>query len=65
MTHNGIRRYLKVMSEATTALAEGEILELLKTCDAETEEAEYFEIILNKTASLFSAACETGPFSEG
>lgn len=60
MTHNGNPEILKVMSEATTALAEGEILELLKTCDAETEEAEYFEIIRNKTASLFSAACETG-----
>lgn len=60
MTHNGNPEILKVMSEATTALAEGEILELLKTCDAETEEGEYFEIIGNKTASLFSAACETG-----
>jgi octaprenyl-diphosphate synthase len=32
----------------------------LKTCDAETTEEEYFEIINNKTASLFSAACEVG-----
>jgi len=60
MTHNGNDEILKVMSEATTALAEGEILELLKTCDPDTEEAEYFEIIGNKTASLFSAACEVG-----
>lgn len=60
MTHNGNPEILKVMSEATTALAEGEILELLKTCDPETQEAEYLEIIGNKTASLFSAACEAG-----
>jgi octaprenyl-diphosphate synthase len=60
MTHNGDEEILRIMSEATTALAEGEILELLKTCDADTTEEEYFEIIRNKTASLFSAACEVG-----
>jgi octaprenyl-diphosphate synthase len=60
MTHNGNEEILRIMSEATTALAEGEILELLKTCDADTTEDEYFEIIRNKTASLFSAACEVG-----
>lgn len=60
MTHNGNEEILRIMSEATTALAEGEILELLKTCDGDTTEEEYFEIIKNKTASLFSAACEVG-----
>ncbi len=60
MAHNGNEEVLRIMSEATTALAEGEILELLKTCDAETTEEEYFEIIKNKTASLFCAACEVG-----
>jgi octaprenyl-diphosphate synthase len=51
---------LKVMSRATTDLAEGEILELLKTSDAKTTEAEYFEVIACKTAVLLSAACEVG-----
>lgn len=60
MAHNGNEEIMKIMSEATTSLAEGEILELLKTCDADTTEEEYFEIIKNKTASLFSAACEVG-----
>jgi octaprenyl-diphosphate synthase len=60
MTHNGNEEILRIMSEATTALAEGEILELLKTCDADTTEEEYLDIINNKTASLFSAACEVG-----
>lgn len=60
MAHNGNEEIIRIMSEATTALAEGEILELLKTCDADTTEEEYFEIIKNKTASLFSAACEVG-----
>lgn len=60
MTHNGSEEILKVMSEATTALAEGEILELLQTCNGDTTEEEYFEIINSKTASLFAAACEVG-----
>jgi octaprenyl-diphosphate synthase len=60
MAHNGNDQVLRIMSEATTALAEGEILELLKTCDGDTTEDEYYEIIKNKTASLFSAACEVG-----
>lgn len=51
---------LKVMSRATTNLAEGEILELLKTSDVETVEEEYFEVIASKTAVLLSAACEIG-----
>jgi octaprenyl-diphosphate synthase len=51
---------LKVMSRATTDLAEGEILELLKTSDAKTSEEEYFEVIASKTAVLLSAACEVG-----
>jgi len=60
MAHNGNEEIMRIMSEATTSLAEGEILELLKTCDADTSEEEYFDIIKNKTASLFSAACEVG-----
>jgi octaprenyl-diphosphate synthase len=51
---------LKVMSKATTELAEGEILELLKTSDAKTSEDEYYEVIAFKTAVLLSAACEVG-----
>jgi len=51
---------LKVMANATTKLAEGEILELLKTSDINTTEKDYYEVIANKTAVLLSAACEIG-----
>jgi octaprenyl-diphosphate synthase len=60
MAEDGNHEILKSISHATTSLSEGEILELLKTCDIETKEEEYFEIIGNKTAILFSAACEIG-----
>jgi len=60
MVSGGNEEILKVMSKATTDLAEGEILELLKTSDAKTLEEEYFEVIGCKTAVLLSAACEIG-----
>ena len=58
-THHN-EEILKVMSKATTELAEGEILELLKTSDPQTLEEEYYEVIARKTAVLLSAACEIG-----
>ena len=53
-------RILKAMSDATTAMAEGEVLQLLKTCDLEISEDEYLEVVINKTAVLIAAACEIG-----
>lgn len=49
-----------VMASTTKSLSEGEILELIKTSDMETSEEDYFEIIGNKTAVLFSVACKIG-----
>jgi octaprenyl-diphosphate synthase len=60
MAEDGNHEIMKTVSRATTLLSEGEILELLKTCDIDTLEEEYFEIVGNKTAVLFSAACEIG-----
>jgi octaprenyl-diphosphate synthase len=60
MVDGGNRHILSVMSKTTTALAEGEILELIKTSDMETTEEDYYEIIRDKTAVLFAAACEIG-----
>jgi octaprenyl-diphosphate synthase len=60
MVLNQNAEILKVMSRATTDLAEGEILELLKTSDVRTTEEEYYEVIQAKTAVLLSAACEVG-----
>ncbi|MBE0617557.1 MAG: polyprenyl synthetase family protein, partial [Proteobacteria bacterium] len=51
---------LRAMSDATTLMAEGEVLELLKTSDMETLEQEYLEVVTNKTAVLLAAACEIG-----
>ncbi|MBN2808121.1 MAG: polyprenyl synthetase family protein [Deltaproteobacteria bacterium] len=51
---------LKALSSATRRLAEGEILELMKTADVSTTESDYTKIIDGKTAVLMAAACEIG-----
>ncbi len=51
---------LNCVSNATTKMAEGEILQLLKTEEPETTEDEYLEIVRCKTAVLISAASEAG-----
>ena len=51
---------LKSLSTATRRLAEGEIMELMKTADISTTEADYIKIIDGKTAILMASACEIG-----
>ncbi len=53
-------KILQVLSNATTMMAEGEILQLLHTGNLQITEAEYFEVITRKTAILMSAACQIG-----
>lgn len=60
MSREGNNEILKTISQVTTALSEGEILEIVKTADVKTTEKDYYEIIGNKTAVLFGAACEIG-----
>ncbi len=56
---------LGVMSEACVSLAEGEILQLIKSFDIHTTEEDYYQIIYGKTAALISAACEVGAILGG
>lgn len=56
---------LNCVSNATTKMAEGEILQLLKTEEPETTEKEYLQIVNCKTAVLISAAAETGAIVGG
>jgi octaprenyl-diphosphate synthase len=41
-------------------MAEGEVLQLIKTCDLTIREDEYFNVVINKTAVLLAAACQVG-----
>lgn len=45
------------MAETTNIIAEGEVLQLTRAGDVNTNEAQYLDVITRKTAILFSAAC--------
>lgn len=53
---SGDMKILQVLSQTTTRMAEGEVLQLLKHSDASTTEKEYLDVVTNKTAVLISAA---------
>lgn len=60
LTAQGDMRILKAVTDAITALTEGEVLEITKNLDLNTSEEDYLDIIRNKTAVLFAAACRIG-----
>lgn len=49
---------MAVMSKATNTISEGEVQQLLSIGDQSLSEDAYYQIIANKTAKLFEAACE-------
>ena len=53
-------RIMAILSEATNAIAEGEVLQLMTAHDPDTTEARYLEVIHRKTARLFEAAGQIG-----
>ena len=60
MVRAGDLQILKVLSDATTSMAEGEVLQLINTCDIDLSEEQYIEVVRNKTAVLIAAACQCG-----
>ena len=60
MVADGDLNVLKVLSAATTIIAEGEVLQLICTSDMEITEERYIEVVKCKTAILLSAACQAG-----
>jgi len=60
MVENGQMDILKLLATVSNTLAEGEVLQLVRTFYLEMSEAEYLEVIERKTAILFSAAAEIG-----
>lgn len=60
MVIDGDLRILKVLADATTIIAEGEVLQLVCTSDLEITVERYIEVVRSKTAILLSAACEVG-----
>ena len=63
MTKFGNLDVLKILSDTSVTISEGEVLELTNDKDPTINEDVYFEVINGKTASLFSAACQVGGIS--
>ncbi|MCH9052629.1 MAG: polyprenyl synthetase family protein [Proteobacteria bacterium] len=51
---------LRILSDASAVIAEGEVLQLITANDTATSEQAYLEVIEAKTATLFGAACRIG-----
>lgn len=60
MVTDGSLHVLKLLSNASAVIAEGEVHQMLTTNDTTTSEADYLEVIQSKTAELFSAAARIG-----
>jgi octaprenyl-diphosphate synthase len=58
-------KILHVLSDATTKMSEGEVLQLVHADNLEVDEFEYYEVITRKTAVLISAACRIGAIFGG
>jgi octaprenyl-diphosphate synthase len=58
-------RIMEIMARATNVIAEGEVMQLLNSNDADTTEERYLEVIRCKTAKLFEAAAQAGAIVSG
>ena len=65
MTKYGNMETLKILSDTSVVISEGEVLEISNDKNLEMNQDTYFQIINGKTASLFSAACQVGGISGG
>jgi octaprenyl-diphosphate synthase len=60
MTETGSLDVLRILSDASATIAEGEVLQMTAAQDLATDEAVYLQVVRGKTAALFSAATEVG-----
>jgi octaprenyl-diphosphate synthase len=60
MVKDGSLEVLRILSEASATISEGEVLQLVTQNDTGTTEAQYLAVIEGKTAALFAAATEVG-----
>ena len=71
MVEAGDMRVMRVLADATNAIAAGEVMQLMGSHDPQVDEARYLEVIRRKTAKLFEAAARLGgvlaksPLEEG
>jgi octaprenyl-diphosphate synthase len=61
MVEDGSLKVLKILSSASSVIAEGEVEQLTAQRRIETDEEQYLAIIGAKTAALFASACRVAP----
>lgn len=60
MVADGSLEVLAILSNASSVIAEGEVMQLTTANDMNTTEDAYMQVIGAKTAALFAASCEIG-----
>jgi len=65
MVNIGNMDVMKILSDTTNVIAEGEVQQLVNAKNPAITEANYFEVIDKKTAILFAAACEVAAVLSG
>jgi octaprenyl-diphosphate synthase len=58
-------RVMRVLSDATNVIAEGEVLQLINCNDPDVDEQRYLTVIRYKTAKLFEASAQLGAILAG
>ena len=58
-------RVMKILSDATNVIAEGEVLQLLNMHDPDVTQDSYLNVIRSKTAKLFEASAQLGALIAG
>ncbi len=65
MVETGAMDVLRILSNASAVIAEGEVQQLVTANDTTTSVEAYLNVIESKTAALFAAACEVGAVIAG
>lgn len=65
MTADGSLDVLKILSDASAIITQGEVMQLTTMGNLDTDMGAYLDVIKAKTAALFAAACEVGPIIAG
>ncbi len=65
MVADGALDVLKILSDASATIAQGEVKQLTTAGNLDTTMTDYEQVIAAKTAALFAAACEVGPVIAG
>ena len=65
MVADGSLEVLRILSNASAIISEGEVMQLQTANNIATTMAQYEKVIGAKTAALFAAACEIGPVIAG